>query len=72
MPSTTSRVDSNDTGNGTRMIITTTFPSLEAMEQLIEMGAKGMKLALGHVTLCLRGWASPARFHRLGQSRCGL
>ena len=55
MPSMTSRVDSNDTGNGTRMVITTTFPSLEAMEQQIEMGAKGMKLALGHVDALLAG-----------------
>ena len=33
-----------------RMVITTTFPSLEAMEQLIEMGAEeGMKGSLSQV-----------------------
>lgn len=54
MPSMTSRVDIADIGNATRMVITTTFPSLEAMEQLIEMGAEeGMKLALGQVDALL-------------------
>ena len=54
MPSMTSRVDIIDTGSGTRMVVTTTFPSLEAMEQLIEMGAEeGMKLALGQVDALL-------------------
>lgn len=56
MPSMTSRVDITDIGNATRMVITTTFPSLEAMEQLIAMGAEeGMKLALGQVDALLAG-----------------
>lgn len=50
MPTMSSRVEISDTGTGTRMVITTTFPSLEAMEQLIEMGAEeGMKGSLGQV-----------------------
>ena len=54
MPTMTSRVDISDIGGATRMVVTTTFPSLEAMEQLIEMGAEeGMKLALGQVDALL-------------------
>ena len=50
MPSMTNRVEIADIVRGTRMVVTTTFPSLEAMEQLIEMGAEeGMRLALGQV-----------------------
>ena len=50
MPTMTSRVDISDIGGATRMVITTTFPSLEAMEQLIEMGAEeGMKGSLSQV-----------------------
>ncbi len=54
MPSMTSRVEIADIGKGTRMVITTTFPSLEAMEQLIAMGAEeGMKGALSQVDALL-------------------
>ena len=54
MPTMTSRVEIGDIGSGSRMVITTTFPSLEAMEQLIEMGAEeGMKMALGQVDALL-------------------
>lgn len=50
MPSMTTRVDIVAMENGTQMVLTTTFPSLDAMEQLIEMGAEeGMKGALGQV-----------------------
>ncbi len=50
MPTMTSRVDITATGRGTRMVITTTFPTLDAMNQLIEMGAEeGMKGSLGQV-----------------------
>lgn len=50
MPTMTSRVDISESASGTRMVITTSFPSLEAMEQLIEMGAEeGMKGALSQV-----------------------
>lgn len=54
MPTMTSRVDITDIESGSRMVITTTFPSLEAMEQLIEMGAEeGMKGALSQVDALL-------------------
>ncbi len=50
MPSMTTRVDIEAIDSGTRMVITTTFPSLDAMEQLIEMGAEeGMNGALSQV-----------------------
>lgn len=54
MPTMTSRVDISDLGIATRMVITTTFPSVEAMEQLIEMGAEeGMKGSLGQIDALL-------------------
>lgn len=47
-------VEITDIGSATRMVITTTFPSLEAMEQLIEVGAEeGMKGSLGQVDALL-------------------
>lgn len=50
MPSMTSRVDITEVDSGTQMVITTTFPSLDAMNQLIEMGAEeGMKGSLSQV-----------------------
>ncbi len=50
MPTMTSRVDITDIEGGTRMVITTTFPSLDAMNELIEMGAEeGMKGSLSQV-----------------------
>ena len=50
MPTTTTRVDLSETGGLTRMTITTTFPSLEAMEQLAAMGMEqGLTLALGQI-----------------------
>ncbi len=37
-------------GDGTRMVTATTFPSLEALEQLLEMGMEeGMKAAMGQI-----------------------
>ena len=54
MPTMTSRVEITDIGSATRMVITTTCPSLEAMEQLIEMGAEeGMKGSLSQVDALL-------------------
>ncbi len=54
MPTMTNRVEITGLGGATRMIITTTFPSLEAMEQLIEMGAEeGMKGSLSQVDALL-------------------
>lgn len=50
MPTMTSRVDITEIGKRTQMVITTTFPSLDAMNQLIEMGAEeGMKGSLSQV-----------------------
>ena len=50
MPTMTNRVEISDIGGAVRMVITTSFPSVEAMQQLIEMGAEeGMKLALSQV-----------------------
>jgi uncharacterized protein YndB with AHSA1/START domain len=41
-------------GHGTRMAITTTFPSDEAMEQVLSMGAEeGMTAALGQIDAVL-------------------
>ena len=40
----------SDSGSGTTMTIATTFPSAEAMDQMISMGmAEGMALALGQI-----------------------
>jgi uncharacterized protein YndB with AHSA1/START domain len=50
MPTMTSRVEITDIESGTRMVITTTFPSLDAMNELIEMGAEeGMMGSLSQV-----------------------
>ncbi|MDJ0954353.1 MAG: SRPBCC domain-containing protein [Acidimicrobiia bacterium] len=58
MPTMTSRVVISEIESGTRMVITTSFPSLEAMEQLIEMGAEeGMKGSLSQVPELLAAMA---------------
>ena len=51
MPTTITRVTLDEQpGGGTRMIIETTFPSLEAMEQMVAMGMEeGMTLAVGQI-----------------------
>ena len=51
MPSMTMVVTLDDRpGGGTRMVIVTTFPSAEAMEQLIGMGMEeGMTAAMGQI-----------------------
>ena len=42
-------------GGGTRMAIETTFPSLEAMEQMVSMGMEeGMAAAIGQIDELLR------------------
>ena len=47
MPSMTMRTVLSESGGVTRVVTTTTFPSLEAMEQLIEMGMEeGMREAM--------------------------
>jgi uncharacterized protein YndB with AHSA1/START domain len=50
MPTTNIRVTLDAEGEGTRMAIRTTFPSLETMEQMVAMGMEeGMTLALGQI-----------------------
>jgi uncharacterized protein YndB with AHSA1/START domain len=50
MPVMTIRVDLREVGARTRMDIETTFPSVDAMEQLISMGMEeGMTLAVGQI-----------------------
>lgn len=50
MPISHTRVDIAAADAGTRMSITTTFPSPEAMEQLVSMGMdEGMKQAMGQI-----------------------
>lgn len=56
MPTTIIRVDlSEQPDGGTRMTIETRFPSLNAMEQIIAMGAEeGMTAAIGQIDELLR------------------
>ena len=50
MPTTTTRVTFEEDDDGTLMRITSIFPSLEAMEQLLAMGAaEGMQQALTQI-----------------------
>jgi uncharacterized protein YndB with AHSA1/START domain len=59
-PTTTMRVtiEARSEG-GTTMAITSVFPSLEAMEQVLSMGAEeGMKQALGQIDDILREGAA--------------
>jgi uncharacterized protein YndB with AHSA1/START domain len=51
MPTTTATVTIEDMGNGrTRMSIATVFPNLEAMEQVLAMGAEeGITQAIGQI-----------------------
>ena len=50
LPVTVTRVVLSEQAGRTQMAIETTFPSLEAMEQVISMGAEeGMKAALGQI-----------------------
>ncbi|MEO5839816.1 MAG: SRPBCC domain-containing protein [Acidimicrobiales bacterium] len=61
MPTTTIRVDlvEQPTG-GTRMVIATTFSSLESMQQLVNMGmAEGMAAALGQIDDILQAENAP-------------
>jgi uncharacterized protein YndB with AHSA1/START domain len=57
MPTTTMRVELADrVGGGTRMTIESGFSSVEAMEQIIAMGAvEGMQQALGQIEAILAG-----------------
>lgn len=50
MPTTITRVTLEESGGATRMAIESTFPSTEAMEQMIEMGMEeGIQQALGQI-----------------------
>jgi uncharacterized protein YndB with AHSA1/START domain len=54
MPTTLFTVSLSEEGEGTRMDIHTKFPSLEAMQQMSEMGMEeGMREALGQVDALL-------------------
>jgi uncharacterized protein YndB with AHSA1/START domain len=60
MPVMVMRVEITDRPGGVTMTITTRFPSLEAMEQLLGMGmAEGMQEAVGQIDGVLAG--APAR-----------
>jgi uncharacterized protein YndB with AHSA1/START domain len=56
MPTTTVRVSLSELATGgTTMVIESTFPSLEAMEKLVEMGMEeGITLAIGQIDDLLR------------------
>jgi uncharacterized protein YndB with AHSA1/START domain len=50
MPSTIMRVVLSEEGGGTKMVMTSTFPSLEAMEQLTDMGMEeGLRAAMAQM-----------------------
>ncbi|MGH9216204.1 MAG: SRPBCC family protein, partial [Acidimicrobiales bacterium] len=50
MPVTTMRVVLSEKGGVTQMVMTSTFPSLEAMEQLINMGVEeGLRAAMAQM-----------------------
>ena len=50
MPSTTMRVVLSAEGGVTQMVMTSTFPSLEAMEQLLDMGMEeGLRAAMAQM-----------------------
>lgn len=54
MPTTTMRVVLTEKGGVTQMVMTSTFPSLEAMEQLISMGVEeGLRAAMGQMDAIL-------------------
>lgn len=55
MPTTSGRVSIDDIGDGTtRMSIQTTFPSTEALEQLLAMGMEeGIRQAVGQIDVIL-------------------
>lgn len=50
LPVTHAAVDISDTGSGTRMVIVSTFPSADALDQLVKMGMlEGMRAAAGQI-----------------------
>jgi uncharacterized protein YndB with AHSA1/START domain len=58
MPSMQMRFTFEPHDGGTRMVTVTTFPSIEAMEQLLKMGMEeGLKAAMGQIDGVLAGAA---------------
>jgi uncharacterized protein YndB with AHSA1/START domain len=57
MPTMLMRVELTErAGGGTTMVVTTTFPSVEAMEQMLAMGMdEGMREAIGQIEGILAG-----------------
>lgn len=56
LPVTLMRVLLEDTGGGTRAVMTSTFPSAEAMEQLLAMGMEeGLRESLGQMDAVVAG-----------------
>jgi len=54
LPSTTMRMTLTEQGDSTEMVITTTFPSAEAMQQMVEMGMEeGLQEAMGQMDALL-------------------
>ena len=54
MPVTRMDVELADDGDRTRMVMSSVFPSLEAMEQMVEMGMEeGITLAMGQIDAIL-------------------
>lgn len=50
LPVTVMRVRLDETGGTTRVVMTSTFPSIEAMEQLVAMGMEdGLRQAIGQM-----------------------
>ena len=60
MPTMTIRVTLNEQAGGTRMAIETTFPSMEAMDQMLSMGMdEGMTSAVAQIGDLLRAGVTP-------------
>ena len=60
MPTMTIRVTLNEQAGGTRMAIETTFPSMEAMDQMLSMGMdEGMTSAVAQIDDLLRAGVTP-------------
>ena len=56
LPMTTTEVELGADGGRTKMVIETTFPSAEAMEQMVAMGMEeGISQALGQIDAILAG-----------------
>ena len=64
MPSMRMRFTFEPHDNGTRMTTVTTFPSLQALEELLKMGMEeGLKAAMGQIDAVLAGNPQTRRAH---------